>query len=252
MLFFAILHFFAFPYHIYEIKAMSQAPLARKFELGGPYLFVFRFSPSAHPLGRPASAHSFICFPLYHSSPSFSTGNIKKGLSDAISQKDLGKDTIDAFVPEKLKKQKKQRPNLPKLGNPISSLDRSYVMFFCLIAFLASYSHPLDLDSSTESDIVDMGPTGDEEAATEDGMVLGTRDGGKGDRPNSSGSSVDDDGVELDEIAHDVHVLFCPSAPYCLEFGCRWLPPFASFQLAYRFASDLFFFFSLPHLTPSS
>lgn len=56
---------------------MSQAPLARKFELGG---------------------------------------NIKKGLTDAISQKDLGKDTIDAFVPEKLKRKKKKKPNMPTLG----------------------------------------------------------------------------------------------------------------------------------------
>jgi hypothetical protein len=32
---FALLQWFAFPYAFYEIKAMSQAPLARPFEMGG-------------------------------------------------------------------------------------------------------------------------------------------------------------------------------------------------------------------------
>lgn len=61
---FALLQWFAFPYAFYEIKAMSQAPLARPFELGG---------------------------------------HATKSISHVLNQKDLGEATVDSFVPKKLR-----------------------------------------------------------------------------------------------------------------------------------------------------
>jgi len=66
MLGFSILHLFAFPYEIYQVKTMSQAPLVQQYEL---------------------------------------SRGIKRSVKDAISQKDFAKDTLDAFVPRKKKKE---------------------------------------------------------------------------------------------------------------------------------------------------
>eukprot|EP01125_Pyxidicula_operculata_P017187 TRINITY_DN6004_c0_g1_i1.p1 TRINITY_DN6004_c0_g1~~TRINITY_DN6004_c0_g1_i1.p1 ORF type:complete len:415 (+),score=46.49 TRINITY_DN6004_c0_g1_i1:51-1247(+) len=73
MFVFSILHLWAFPYDIYQIKALSQAPFVHEFEVGQSKL-----------------------------------GRIKKAVKDSISQKDFVQDTIDSFVPEKVKKRKKK------------------------------------------------------------------------------------------------------------------------------------------------
>lgn len=67
MFFFGLLQWFAFPYAVYEIKALSQAPLARPYQLGG---------------------------------------DIKGSIADTLNQQDMRKDTVEAFVPEKLRKLK--------------------------------------------------------------------------------------------------------------------------------------------------
>jgi len=68
MLVFSVLYLYAFPYDIYQLKAKSQAPLVQQYALNR---------------------------------------GIKKSIRDALNQKDLAKDTIEAFVPEKVRRKAK-------------------------------------------------------------------------------------------------------------------------------------------------
>jgi len=67
MFVFAILFIYAFPYEMYRIGAMSQAPLIHEIQLGG---------------------------------------NIKGSLTDTVNQKDMVQDTYDSFVPKRKHKSK--------------------------------------------------------------------------------------------------------------------------------------------------
>jgi len=86
MVIFAFLHLFAFPYDIYQVGTQSQAPLVHEFELNRGV-----------------------------------TG-IKKGVKDSVSQKDMVKDTFDAYAPGSVKKQQIKRQK-----NKLKRADRSKV-----------------------------------------------------------------------------------------------------------------------------
>lgn len=72
MLVFSILYLYAFPYDIYQLKAQSQAPLVQQYAINRGF---------------------------------------KKSIKDALNQKDLAKDTLDAFVPEKVRRKAKSIHN---------------------------------------------------------------------------------------------------------------------------------------------